>query len=144
MTERQARFIDYYIQTGNASEAARQAGYSERTARIHAAQLLTKPNIRAAVDERLKEMNQERIIETEEILAHLSDVIRGEVMETVVTPSGKSFVVPVRETDRLRAAETILKIRGMFREKVDVKLDSMTQFVTALEKVWSEDEKQPS
>ena len=144
MTERQARFIDYYIQTGNASEAARQAGYSERTARIHAAQLLTKPNIRAAVDERLKEMNQERIIETEEVLRHLSDVIRGEVMETVVTPSGKSFVVPVRETDRLRAAETILKIRGMFREKVDVKLDSMTQFVTALEKVWSEDEKQPS
>lgn len=140
ITERQKRFVDYYIKTANASEAARLAGYSEHTARIHGAKLLSKTNIRRAINERLKEMESERIIETEKILEHLSDVVRGEVKETLVTPSGKKFVVPVRENDRLRAAETLLKIRGLFRDKVDVKVDSMAQFISSLEKVWAEDD----
>lgn len=29
LTEKQQRFVDYYIETGNASEAARKAGYSK-------------------------------------------------------------------------------------------------------------------
>ncbi len=33
LTERQKKFCDFYIETGNAAEAARLAGYSERTAR---------------------------------------------------------------------------------------------------------------
>lgn len=139
MTERQVRFVDYYIQTANASEAARLAGYSERTAYSIGERLLRNVEVRAAIDERLKEMEDKRIIETEEVLRHLSDVIRGAVTETLVTPGGKKFVVPVRESDRLRAAETILKVRGMFREKIDVKVDSMAQYISSLEKVWAED-----
>lgn len=140
MTERQVRFVDYYIQTANASEAARLAGYSERTAYSIGERLLRNVEVRAAIDERLKEMEDKRIIETEEVLRHLSDVIRGGVTETLVTPGGKKFVVPVRESDRLRAAETILKVRGMFREKIDVKVDSMAQYISSLEKVWAEDD----
>ncbi len=33
LTERQKRFIDYYIQYGNGAKAAREAGYSEKSAR---------------------------------------------------------------------------------------------------------------
>lgn len=138
MTERQKRFVDFYIQTANASEAARLAGYSKRNANRIGAENLSKLDIAAAIKERLKGMEDERIIETEKILEHLSDVIRGKVEETLVTPSGKKFIVPVRENDRLRAAEMILKIRGLFRDKVDVKVDSMAQFISSLEKVWTE------
>ena len=80
-------------------------------------------------------MEDERIIETEKILEHLSDVIRGKVEETLVTPSGKKFVVPVRENDRLRAAEMILKIRGLFRDKVDMKVGGAELFIQTLEKI---------
>ena len=97
MTERQKRFIDHYIQTANASEAARLAGYSERTARIHAAKLLAKTNIREKIDKRLKELESARIAETKELLEHLTSVIRGQVTEEVVTNSGKKFVVEVSE-----------------------------------------------
>lgn len=32
LTEKQERFIDYFIEADNAAEAARKAGYSKRTA----------------------------------------------------------------------------------------------------------------
>ncbi len=54
LTEQQRRFVDHYVQTANAAEAARQAGYSEHTARQQAYYLLRKPHIQAAVNEGVK------------------------------------------------------------------------------------------
>ena len=139
MTERQKRFIDHYIQTANASEAARLAGYSERTARIHAAKLLAKTNIRESIDGRLKELESERIAETKELLEHLTSVIRGQVTEEVVTNSGKKFVVEVSEKDKLKAVEMLLKVHGAFKDKVDVKVSGGELFIQTLEKVLDED-----
>lgn len=139
MTEKQLRFVDYYVQTGNASEAARQAGYSHRTAYSIGEQLLRREDVRAAIDARLKELESTRIAETQEILEHLTSVVRGEVSETVVTNSGKQFDVAVSEKDRLKAAEMLLKIHGAFREQLDVKVDSTQLFVQTLEKIWADD-----
>ena len=33
LTEKQKRFIDYYIETANATESARRAGYSEKNSK---------------------------------------------------------------------------------------------------------------
>lgn len=139
MTERQNRFVDYYLQSGNATDAAKQAGYSSKTARFIGSENLTKPNISAAIDERLKSMASERIADTEEVLSHLTSVLRGEVTETVVTNSGKSFVVPVSEKDRIKAGEMILKVNGAFKDKVDVKVDSGQLFIQTMEKIFGEE-----
>lgn len=139
MTERQNRFVDYYLQSGNATDAAKQAGYSSKTARFIGSENLTKPNISAAIDERLKSMASERIADTEEVLSHLTSVLRGEVTETVVTNSGKSFVVPVSEKDRIKAGEMILKVNGAFKDKVDVKVDSGQLFIQTMEKIFDEE-----
>ena len=140
MTERQKRFVDYYIKTANASEAARLAGYSEKTAYSIGEENLRKPEIKAAIKERLKEMESERVAETQEVLEHMTAVLRGQVKETIITPGGKKFVVPVRECDRLRAGENLLKVYGAFKDKLDVKVDSMAQFISSLEKAWAEDD----
>ena len=42
LTERQKRFIDYYIQYGNGAKAAREAGYSEKSARREASRLMKR------------------------------------------------------------------------------------------------------
>ena len=139
MTEMQKRFVDHYIQTANATEAAKRAGYSPRSAYSSGQRLLKQDEIRRKINERIDSLENERIIQTEEILMHLSDVIRGQVTETIVTPGGKKFEVPVREADRLRAAETILKIRGLFRDKVDVKVGGAELFVRTLEQAWTEE-----
>ena len=139
MNERQKRFVDFYIQTGNASEAARKAGYSEHVANVAGSKLLTKGNIRAEIDRRLGELKTQRTADTQEILEHLTSVVRGELTEEVVTNSGKKITAKVNQRDRLKAAEMLLKVNGAFREQVDVKVDSSTLFVETLEKIWSKD-----
>ena len=54
LNERQRRFVVAFIgwARGNATKAAIFAGYSERTARVQASQLLSKLNIQAAIEER--------------------------------------------------------------------------------------------
>lgn len=137
MNERQSRFVDAYIQTGNASEAARLAGYSKQIANRIGSENLSKPVIRAEIDRRLNELKTSRTADTQEILKHLSSVVRGELTEEVVTPSGKKRTVKVAERDRLKAAEMLLKVSGAFRERVDVKVDVCAQFAAAVESAWA-------
>ncbi|HGF7841211.1 TPA: terminase small subunit, partial [Enterococcus hirae] len=40
MTEKQKRFCDFYIETGNATQAAIKAGYSSKYANTNASKLL--------------------------------------------------------------------------------------------------------
>lgn len=54
LTEKQQRFVDYYIETGNASEAARKAGYSEKTCRVTGQENLLKPAIKSAIENACK------------------------------------------------------------------------------------------
>ena len=139
MKQRYQRFIDFYISTGgNAAEAARQAGYSAKVARQVGSKLLNKPEICRAIDDRLKAIESQRIAKQQELLEHLTAVVRGEITETVVTNSGKSFEVAVSERDRLKAVEMLLKVYGAFREKVEVKVDSCELFVDTLTKIWQE------
>lgn len=57
---RREKFVDFYVETGNATEAARRAGYSEHTANEQGARLLAIANIQAAIEEKrriLSELN---------------------------------------------------------------------------------------
>lgn len=117
LTEKQRRFVDYYIETGNASEAARRAGYSEKTAGWIGQENLQKPTIKAAIDARLKELEDKRIAKADEVLQFLTSTLRGEVKEEHVvvegTGEGRSdariIKVQVSARDRLDAAKSLLK-----------------------------------
>lgn len=139
MNERQKRFVDFYIQTGNASEAARLSGYSKRIANRIGTENLSKPVIKKAIDARLKELESQRVADAQEVLEHLTAVVRGEMTEEVVTQSGKKFVVTVSEKDKIKAADMLLKVAGVYRDKLDVKVDSSTLFVETLEKIWAKE-----
>lgn len=49
MTPKQARFVAEYLVDLNATQAAIRAGYSQKTARVQASDLLLKPDIAGAV-----------------------------------------------------------------------------------------------
>lgn len=49
LTAKQRRFVEFYVQTGNATEAAKQAGYSEKTAYRTGADNIRKPQIQKAI-----------------------------------------------------------------------------------------------
>ena len=117
LTEKQRRFVDYYVETGNASEAARRAGYAEKAAYRTGSENLRKPQVKAAIDARLKELEDKRIAKADEILQFLTSTLRGEVKEERVvvegTGEGRSdariITVQVSARDRLEAAKSLLK-----------------------------------
>lgn len=49
LTSRQVQFVEEYAVCRNGAGAAVRAGYSERSAKVTAARLLTKANVRAAL-----------------------------------------------------------------------------------------------
>lgn len=130
LTEKQRRFVDYYVETGNASEAARRAGYSEKTAGWIGQENLQKPTIKAAIDARLKELEDKRIAKVDEVMQFLTSTLRGEVKEERVvvegTGEGRSdariIKVQVSARDRLEAAKSLLKRYPMQLDAKEQKL----------------------
>ena len=78
MTERQKRFVDFYIKTCNASEAARLAGYSDKTAYSIGDENLKKPEISREIAKRLEELKSLRTADLKETLEYMTSVMRGE------------------------------------------------------------------
>ncbi len=128
LTEKQKRFCDYYVETGNATEAAIKAGYSEKTARFIASENLTKPYIKNYIDARLKELQEKRIAKAEEVMTFLSASMRGELQEEVVVVEGlgegaseaKIIKKQISAKDRIKAAELLGKRYALFTDKLNV------------------------
>jgi phage terminase small subunit len=76
---RQRLFIHEYLIDLNGTQAAIRAGYSKRTARITAAQLLAKPNIKKAVEVAIEKKISDLVMSREEILKELSLIGRSDL-----------------------------------------------------------------
>ena len=59
LTEKETKFIELYLKYLTGARAARDAGYSIKTARSIAHELMRKPKIKAAIDEGLKKAYRE-------------------------------------------------------------------------------------
>ena len=106
LTEKQKRFIDYYIETSNAAESARRAGYSEKTAdRIGHENLKKLENY---IQERLEQLNDDRIASAKEVLQYFTTIMRDKKEDT---------------NDRTKCAELLGKKHGIFREEVVIDVD---------------------
>lgn len=83
LTAKEQAFIEYYLSCWNGAEAARLAGYSERTAKEQASRLLTKVNVQEAVQARLAELK----MSADEVLTRLTDHARSS-MKPFIRRSG--------------------------------------------------------
>lgn len=101
LTPKQKKFCEYYIQSGNASEAARKAGYKEKNAPFMGAENLKKPQIKAYINERVGNQDKELVADADEVLRFYSAVMRGEVKD--------QFGLDASLTDRLKAGDALMK-----------------------------------
>lgn len=99
MTDRQRRFAEHYAACGNAAEAARLAGYSERTARGQGQRLLTNADVLGYVRQLQDVAASARIATMAQVRAFWSDVLNDP---------------EARTADRLRAGELLAKSAGAF------------------------------
>ena len=78
LTKKQDAFVkEYLLNGGNGNKAAIKAGYSEDTARTIAAENLTKPNIKAAIELHQTKANQSFIKSKEDKLKILEEVMKA-------------------------------------------------------------------
>ena len=120
LTQKQQRFVDEYIISGNATQAAIKAGYSKRSAQQTGAENLLKPVIKAELDRRNAEIKSAKTADMQEVMEYLASVMRGEQTESVATAKGIYNNVPVSAKDRIKAAELIGKRHGAWTDKKEI------------------------
>ncbi|MEA5269371.1 terminase small subunit [Clostridium perfringens] len=136
LTNRQKAFADYYIELGNATEAARRAGYKGKNVNKIASENLAKLDIKQYIDERMALIESERIAKAEEVLQYLTRVLRGEETEqVVVVESTGDFMSEARlidkelsAKDKLKAAELLGKRYRLFVDKVEANVNQTVVF----------------
>ena len=119
LTDRQRRFADLYLELGNASEAAEQAGFK----RSYAQGAKRQPAVRAYMEGRLKEAQAKNIASADEVLEFLTDVMRGNY-------EGER---PERNSSpRMKAAELLgrrlgvfSEVNGLFKQELPVLVDDI-------------------
>lgn len=98
LTAKQRAFVEAYLSCLNATEAARRAGYSEKTAYAIGWENLRKPEIAAAVEAGFKE----RAMPAEEVLARLADYARGSADDFVTVYKSPLLTIngePIRDEE---------------------------------------------
>ena len=119
LSPKQKAFADYYIETGNATEAARRAGYKKPN--VQGSQNLEKLSIKSYIEERIKATDEARIAKGDEVLEYLTKVMRGEEKD--------QFGLDATISDRTKAAELLGKRYRLFTEKVELEGVQQVQIV---------------
>lgn len=109
LTAKQRKFVLAFAASGNATQAAREAGYkgTDGTLRAVGCENLTKPDVAAAIAELAAKADATKIADRNERQEWLTRVVRGEVEE------GNG---PAKLRDRLKAAELLSRMSGEFVE----------------------------
>lgn len=135
LTEKQKKFADYYIETGNATEAYRRAGYTGKgnVAEAAASRLLSNVKVREYIDNLIAQKDSERIASQDEILEFLTSVLRGQVKEQFPLGLGMGEQTLVKKEldgkDRIKAAELLGKRYAMWTDKQQVDSNVAVQII---------------
>lgn len=99
LTPKQKAFADEYLICGNATEAARKAGYKQP--HVQGSQNLEKLSVSSYIAERQKQIESSRIADAKEVMEFYSAVMRGEVKD--------QFDMDASLADRLSAGRELMK-----------------------------------
>ena len=120
LTQKQQRFVDEYIISGNATQAAIKAGYAKKAAYQTGAENLKKPQIILALKKRNAEIKSQKTMDMQEVMERLAAIARGETVEQQVTNKGTVVEVEPKTSDQIRAMELIGKRYGAWTDKREV------------------------
>lgn len=104
MTTRQQKFVEEYISCGNASEAARRAGYKTKS-NVVGARLLAKDSIKQKITKLSSKDSKKRIATARDIKEFLSRVMDDETQDM---------------KDRLKASDLLGKTKALYIERREV------------------------
>ena len=127
LNQRQKMFVDEYLITGNVYQSAIKAGYSENYAKGNSVKLFENESRKKYLDERLKEIESQKIADAAEVMRYLTSVMRNETREEVpmVVSNGDWSEIQIvkKDTsikDRNKAAEMLAKRFGILTDKISL------------------------
>ncbi|EOH85474.1 MULTISPECIES: terminase small subunit [Enterococcus] len=146
LNPRQLAFADEYIITGNATQSAIKAGYSEKYANTNASKLLQNTTIKSYIEQKIKEIQVNKHLSMEEALAITASIAKGEPQRfEVIKRDPFTNEVIEREIseysagfkERNQALEHYYKINAAFVDKQKVEV---TEVPTFIDDIGSEDD----
>lgn len=131
LTEKQKIFADEYLIDLNATRAYKVAYpkvKKDNVAAANGARLLRNDKVLAYIDEQLEKTRSERVADAQEVMEHLTAVMRGDIQEEVVVVEGtgdgcsdaRIIEKQVSARDRLKAAELLGKRYALFTDKMEL------------------------
>jgi len=124
MTERQKRFAEEYMKTGNSRQAYINAGYSgsERSIDVNASRLLNSDKVQVYIHQISDEIKSRKIADIEELQIKLTNIIRGLTTEEVIVTEligngvSKSKIMKKKPSlkDVIRACEVLGRMTGAY------------------------------
>lgn len=126
LTNKQLAFIDEYLVDFNATQAAKRAGYSPKTAYSIGQENLTKPEISQEIERRY----QEKTMSQHEVLARLTEMARASLSDFVsIAPDG-TYTFNLAQAARNNKMHLLKKI-AFSRGRLEIELcDSQAALVT--------------
>ena len=133
---RQVQFVAEYVVDFNGAQAAMRAGYSKRTARIKASQLLARLEIKEAVAAQTQQKADQRDLEADAVVERLSQIAFGDIRQlfdetgrlkkvtelsretaALIASVGvnRSGTTQVKLVSRLRALELLMRHLGLLQ-----------------------------
>ena len=132
LTPKQETFCQEFIKCGNASEAYKRAydceNMKSETINVKACELLKNGNITVRVKELDEQKFNNNIADAQEIQETLTRLLRGQeqeecvVVENIHVGCSEARIVNKQVTpkDRIKAGETLAKMRGYFDLKIKI------------------------
>lgn len=124
MTEKQKRFAEEYMRTGNSRQAYINAGYSssENSIDVNASRLLNSDKVQDYILQISEQIKSEKIADIKEMQLKLTSIIRGmtteEVIVTELIGNGQSRAKVMEKKPSLKevikACELLGKMTGAF------------------------------
>ncbi len=105
MTPRQRRFVEEYLVDLNATQAAKRAGYSAKSARTRGSKLLRNPAVAAAIESAQAKRAQRTRVSADRVVTELAKVAFGDPRRLFSWGPGG---VELRESSELTEAEAAL------------------------------------
>ena len=128
LTAKQQRFVDQYLIDANATQAAIRAGYSPATAGAIGHENLQKPDIVAALAEGADALQQSAI----------ADAVERRVVLSTLMRAGDE-----KAEARIRAAEALNKMDGLYIQKHEHGAPGGGPLITRVVHTYTEDHAEP-
>ena len=107
LNDKQRRFVAEYLKDQNGTQAAIRAGYSKKTAQVQSSDLLSKPMVREAINEKLEKVEEDALVTVQYIIGGLRKIVDRCLADETFDQAGAN-----------KALESLGRFRKLFTDKV--------------------------